>query len=245
MSPAWLRRRGVRMLLATLSAGCMVAMTLATGQDAQSMPSWVSRRDVDVTASANSGPAAEHPVDTAFRVTRVAYRRIKGDATAQASALCEGCTADARALHIVFLDWGSGGIVNNVAAAWSRCSGCRSSALSVQVVVVRGRLGIEAHNRALAVNADCEGCVAASAAFQIVVVGDERPQLSRADRRELRRWTVEQSAALRQGAGLDGVAARSARSIGSGAHQLSELSRLVNGALGTTTLRRNVQLRLP
>ena len=41
------------------------------------------------------------------------------------------------------------------------------------------------------------------------------------------------------------VAARSARSIGSGAHQLSELSRLVNGALGTTTLRRNVQLRLP
>lgn len=244
MSPAWLRRRSLRMILAALSAGCLTAMTLAPGPSAQSMPSWVSRRDVDVTAAANSGPAAEHPVDTAFRVTRVAYRRIKGDATAQASALCDGCTAHAQALHIVFLDWGSGGVVNNVATAWSRCSGCRSSALSVQVVVVRGRLGIEAHNRALAVNADCEGCLAASAAFQIVVAGHERPRLSRADLRELRRWTIAQSAALRQGAGMNGVAARTAGKIGSGA-QLSELSRLVNNALGTTTLRTNVQLRLP
>lgn len=245
MSPAWLRRRGVRTRLVMLSAGCMIAMTFAAGPSAQSMPSWVSRRDVDVTASANSGPAAEHPVDTAFRVTRVAYRRIKADATAQASALCEGCTADASALHIVFLDWGSGGVVNNVATAWSRCSGCRSSALSVQVVVVRGRPGIEAHNRALAVNADCRGCAAVSAAFQLVVAGDEWPQLSRADRRELRRWTMEQSAALRRGAGPDGVAARSARPVASGAQRLSELTRLVNGALGTTTLRKNVQLRLP
>jgi hypothetical protein len=234
-----------RRLLVLSSAACVLVVTLVAMPTAQSTPSWLTRRDADVTASANTGPAAQRAVDTVFRITRVAFRRVKADATAQASAQCDGCTADARTVHVVYLDRGSGGAVNNVATAWSRCADCRASALSVQVVVVRPGSGIEAHNRALAVNAGCDGCVATAAAFQLVVIGDDVPRLTRADRRGLRRWAVQQSAALRRGAVPDGARARSAGPGRAAAQGMGKLSRLVNGALGTTTLRTNVQLRSP
>ncbi|HLN79245.1 MAG TPA: hypothetical protein VK204_19535 [Nocardioidaceae bacterium] len=241
MTAAW-ERRGIRVLLVLAVALGTAAATAALGPSAQSEPSWQVRRNVDLTGSALAGRGDLHAVDAAYRAVRVPYRRVKADTTANASATCDGCSADATALQILYLDGESGSTVDNVAAAWSRCRGCRATALSVQVVVVRGRPSIQANNRALAVNAACRHCHTASAAFQVVVAGERGPRFTSADRRKLRRWVAEQAMILR----VDDSGPASRRAAGGHASrraQLRELDRIVNGALGTTTLQRRAQLR--
>lgn len=242
MRPARLTGGGTRHFLVLPLLVGAVALMMAAGSVAGSAPSWQQRRNVDVTASANSGPGANRVDDAALRVARVTYRRVKADATAHATSTCDGCTADARTLHVVYLDRVTAGTVDNVATAWSRCAGCRATALSVQVVVVRGWSSVRANNRALAVNGDCADCSTASAAFQVVVTSEERPRFSRPEMRQLRRWTVQQATALREGAALRGSTRRSARP---GGVQVGELTRLVNRGLGTTTLQRRAELRSP
>lgn len=234
------RLRGV-LVLPLLTAA--IALTMVAGSMASPKSSWQRRIDVDVTASANAGPGAERTTDAAFRVTDVSYRRVKADATANATSTCDGCVADAKSLHVVYLDRVTGGTADNVATAWSRCADCRATSLSVQVVVVRGWSNIRVSNRALAVNGDCAACATASAAFQTVVTSDTRPRFTRAEMRALRRWTAEQAALLRNGAAPGGDGPR--RSAMPGEVQVRELSRLVNRSLGTTTLKRRVDVRRP
>lgn len=248
MSPAR-ARTGARLLVAVAVAlGVLAAVTLF-GSSAQSEPAWQTRRSVDLTASAIAGPRAAHATDAAYQALRVPVRRVKADATAYASVTCDRCSADARALQILYLDGESGSTVDNVATAWSRCVGCRATALAVQVVVVRGHPRIKANNRALALNTGCRRCHTAAAAFQVVVASERGPRFSSSDRRELRSWVTEQGEVLRTEASSrkDGSSRRLAPGAVARARaaQLRELTQLVNDALGTTTLQRRAQLKAP
>lgn len=240
------RRRGsppLLLLLVPAGALCVLVATAVLGPSAQSEPTWPVRRNADLTASALTGPRTPRVVDVAYRAVRVPFHRVKADATANASAICAGCTADASALQVLYLDGASGSTVDNVATAWSRCARCRATALSVQVVVVRGRPRIGANNRALAVNAACRRCHTAAAAFQVVVAGGRGPRLSAEARKRLRLWVREQAVRLREEAAGDQVSSPRMTTTDPRAAELAELERIVNDALGTTTLQRRAQLR--
>lgn len=242
MSP---RRQGASLKLLLVPAGalCVLVAAVVLGPSAQSEPTWPVRRDADLTASALTGPRTPRAGDVAYRAVRVPFHRVKADATANASATCTGCTADASALQVLYLDGATGSTVDNVATAWSRCRRCRATALSVQVVVVRGRPAIEANNQALAVDVACRRCHTAAAAFQVVVSGPRGPRLSATARQRLRLWVREQAVRLRtEGAGVPSAAPRRTTDL-SRAAQLAELERMVNDALGTTTLQRRAELR--
>jgi hypothetical protein len=88
--------------------------------------------------------------------------------------------------------------LDNVADAWAQgCTRCASTALSVQVVVLRGRPDAVPNNRAVALNAACDTCRASALAFQVVLVSDDATPLREAEMADLRRWFDEQAAALR------------------------------------------------
>jgi hypothetical protein len=161
--------------------------------------------------------------------------------TASAAADCDDCSATATALHIVYLDRPTNATLDNVSVAWSHCVGCSSIAVSVQVVVLRRPQTVLANNRALAVNALCDSCQTASAAYQLVVVGDRRDRLSRSDEEQLREWVIAQAAAMRA-APAPGTAGTSTISLG--ASPLDQLEALlVDGLGGATTLERDADVK--
>jgi hypothetical protein len=109
------------------------------------------------------------------------------------------------------------------------------------VVVLRGDPAIRANNRALALNAACEGCGTASAALQLVVEGGPTDYLSPRARRELERWVEEQAAVLRQQARFAQLSGRMVQDPTDAA--LRDLEGLVSGVLGAETLERRAQFR--
>jgi hypothetical protein len=199
------------------------------------------RQDTDVTASAIPADVYPEVTDEAFGLLRTSGWRFKADATATASSTCAGCRGDAATLQVVFVRPGSRGTVDNIATAWSQCKDCTATALSVQVVVLRGDPEIRANNRALALNAACEGCGTASAAFQLVVEGGHTAFLSPGARRDLEQWVEEQAAVLRQQARSAQLSGRIAQDPTDAA--LRDLDGLVSGVLGTDTLERRAQFR--
>ncbi|MGH1561318.1 hypothetical protein [Mumia sp. DW29H23] len=141
-----------------------------------------------VDAVASSQPTGAHPTDS-DEVVKYRWkdsRRLKADAVATSSAVCDGCSGDAVTLEVVYGWRTRSATADNVASAWSSCGmSCGASALSVQLVVLpRGRT-IEANNRALALNAACTECRSVAAAYQVVVAERGAKPLSRAERREL------------------------------------------------------------
>ena len=87
--------------------------------------------------------------------------------------LC-GCSASGSAVTVVYVGRGRVVRADNVAHAWSTCVGCSSSAVSVQVVVLRRAGTLHAANRAFAANVACEGCTTSAVAYQLVVVAPRR-----------------------------------------------------------------------
>jgi hypothetical protein len=220
--------------------GAVLALGLAASV-VQVSPAWWSRHQfrepLDLAAAALTGPESPNVVQDAHEDDRSWRRAAEVDTTASASAGCDGCTADSSALHIVHLDRPAEATLDNVGVAWSQCVGCRSTALSVQVVVLRSPQTVRANNRALAVNAACESCLTSALAFQIVVVGGRRERLSRAAHDELERWVSEQADALRAAvpAGDPGVAPSGLRTVADepdATALLDELEDLLRGQLG-------------
>lgn len=155
------------------------------------------REPLDLAAAALTGPGTPNVVQDAQLDDRSGRHTAEVDTTASASATCDDCTADAGALHVVYLERPTEASLDNVAVAWAQCVGCRATALSVQVVVLRSPQTVRANNRALAVNATCERCLTSAAAFQLVVVGGRKDRLSRAAHEELEQWVAQQAAAMR------------------------------------------------
>lgn len=175
-----------------LGNGLPPASPVATGE-----PPGRLGESLDLAAAAVTGPDSEHVSDDAYDLVRSGHREANVDSTASSSADCDGCSADATLVHVVYLDRPTETTLDNVAMAWSWCTDCRTTALSVQVVVLRSPQLVRANNRAMAVNVGCKGCLAAAAAFQLVVVGSRWERVSPGALDELRRWAAEKAAALR------------------------------------------------
>ncbi|HTE73967.1 MAG TPA: hypothetical protein VK640_12310 [Actinomycetes bacterium] len=194
----------------------------------------------DLTAAAVAAPDSPDVVDEATSTLHAARGHGDVDTAASANAGCDGCSATATALHIVYLDRSTEATVDNVTVAWSECRNCSATAVSVQVVILRSPQTVRVNNRALAVNAACAGCRTAAAAYQLVMVGERRDRLAAADIEELRRWIADQVVALRAVAPTGGSAAPAASTLA----PLGQLEVLVGERLGgATTLRRDADVR--
>lgn len=156
--------------------------------------------------------ASAHPVRSGERRDLAVQHRArwgrslaKVDTAAVASAVCDGCHGHSVALHTVFLANPRTAVARNVATAWSSCSTCEASALSVQIVVLRRSFAVKAVNRALASNVACESCRTSAAAYQLVLLSDTGGPLSQKQREELLAWVKERASELRAG-GMEGSA---------------------------------------
>ena len=227
-------------IAATVAAA--LVLVLGTSYMTSLAQSGYSTGSLDLTASAHPSGARPTVTDTAFDVDTVWWQPVRADTSALTSATCDGCTGASKTLQVIYAVRPRGVEVDNAAVAWSSCTECGGTALSVQVVVVRGLHGITANNRALATNAGCTACSTAAKAYQLVVAAPDAEKLSRAGMAELRAWVDEQDRLLRLGGGDAPAAARGTSAAAAGGNPLAELQRLVNGDLGTTTRRADVDV---
>lgn len=217
------------------TVGLLVGALLFVGSSSQAHSSRDRKVDLDLTASALPVGADAPVTDDVDDRAGSRHRKVKADTTAIASANCDGCTGDASALQVLYLDRPLATTLDNVATAAAQCADCRATAISVQVVVVRHAHEVSANNRALAVNAVCDHCESSALAFQLVVADDSGERLSHGAYRVLKRWVAEQAAALRGngGAGSRGFAAPASLT---GVAAIGSLENLVNDRLDSTTL---------
>ncbi|MDN5795042.1 MAG: hypothetical protein L0H79_04745 [Intrasporangium sp.] len=190
-SPSGRRGRALRRL------AVVVATVVITGAFASASSDAHSRNDsLDLTSIAISSSAQPQVRDDAFDTERLRGRTVDAETSSAANAECDGCTATATTLGVVYVDRGRATKLDNVATAWNSCKDCRTASVSVQVVVVRRAQKVTANNRALALNAACEGCQASAAAYQIVMLEPKGKRLSGRDVAALRDWVDAQAAAM-------------------------------------------------
>ena len=134
-------------------------------------------KDASLIASAHASDIDQIATDLRAQSVELA-RGGHARAASTASALCAGCTGEARTVQVVYASSGGGVVADNVAVAWSSCDGCGSSALAVQVVAMRHAGDVVATNRSLAVNTACTGCEADSLAIQYILVGGNGGKMS-------------------------------------------------------------------
>jgi hypothetical protein len=241
------RRFGRR---ATVVVVSVLAITLAVASaGVASRFHWT--RSLDLSSVALPQEAIPQVQDAAVKVDWTRAWRLQADTASTGSAECDGCSADAKTLQVLYVGWARSTELNNVSTAWSAtCSDCRSTALSVQVVIARTGSKLVANNRAFAANASCDGCGSNSAAYQLVVVTDHVQRLSREEMAQLRAWVDEQAQALRGESEL-GAAPDTARRSPTApaspapAKDLSAVEDVVTGAVGGTTLVSDADLSGP
>jgi hypothetical protein len=191
------------------AAACLAGVAgSSAGADAQQNSSGGS----SVTAVALANPDPQHAkVDrTTVQLDRPSGRSWEGDAIAQASATCAGCTATAATGQVIVFRNSAKVQSDNVATAWSQCDGCASTALSVQVILGSSTPTTVVANRAMALNAACAGCTARAAAYQFVIVGAARSELTPRARDLISQVRQLMSTALQQGASAPAAPARQA-----------------------------------
>jgi len=200
-----------RTRMVSLAVGAVVLAGVAgssVGADAQPTSPGAST----LTAVALANPDPDHPkVDkTTVQLDHATGRSWEGDAIAQASATCAGCTATAATGQVVVVRTSAKAQSDNVATAWSQCDGCASTALSVQVVLSSSTPTLVVANRAMALNTACAGCTARAAAYQFVVLGAKRSELTPRAKDLISEIRQLMSTALQQGAPAPAAAARQA-----------------------------------
>ena len=236
-------RGAARLAMAALLGGLLLsaASSSATGDRYRTA-------DLDLTASAHAGEPGLLVADEAFDVLGSNRRLVKADTSATTSTGCTGCAADAVTLHVLYLSRSHAAHLENAAVTWvQQCGQCRSTALSVQVVVV-GRGEVTANNRALAVNATCSDCATSAAAYQLVVMEPREERLSHSGLGELRDWVDAQAAALRDAPpalSRKPEAGRLRTLKRSAARELDSLGVLVNADLGSVTVSADVDVMRP
>lgn len=153
---------------------------------------------LDLLSSAHTSPVQSTAREAAFDVARARSADLETDTAALASSTCDACVAESTALHVVYGTRARRARLDNVAGAWAQgCARCVSTAMSVQVVVLRGRPVTVPSNRAVAVNAACDTCRTSALAFQVVLVADHATPLTATEMSDLRAWFDDQAAALR------------------------------------------------
>lgn len=165
-----MRRRVHRGALVALVAS-LAFVGLPAGETSALAP---AAADLVATAHATEGSPQLDVRSGVGRLPRSGTART----TATASATCPGCEATARAVHVVYAN-GPQVRADNVAVAWAHtCTDCSATAVSVQVVLARRASGLRPANRALAVNAMCDGCTSDALAVQFVISGGSARELS-------------------------------------------------------------------
>ncbi|HEY3088616.1 MAG TPA: hypothetical protein VGJ59_11195 [Jatrophihabitantaceae bacterium] len=135
----------------------------------------------DFTAAAVAIPVAPgtNADDDAIRFATAHGRSAKIDGVATSSLSCDGCSAHAFTVQIVYAPRTRVVIADNVATAWaSQCAGCSGWAVSLQIVVARSAGAVTAANRALSFTTVCDNCSVRAAAVQIVVIAPSDRQLT-------------------------------------------------------------------
>lgn len=221
-----------------MAACCVLGLILVVGgADASTLAhEGEERRDLDLTASAQPSVTRPNATDTAIGAVSSPRPVVKADAVATSSATCDLCTGDSATLQILYLSRSQSADLDNSALAWAQCRDCGATALSVQVVVLRGWPTVTPNNRAMAVNAACENCRTTAAAFQLVVVAPRVRRLSPESVQGLQTWFDEQAAALRASNSAPPQRRRADDAPDpDGARALASLEGLVNNDLGSVT----------
>ena len=160
---------------AACTVSCVAAL-IVTGSTAADPP---PRHDFMVATLAIPSAPGTNADDNAIRFDRAHGRSAKVDTVATASLNCDGCSAHAFAVQIVYARRSHAVIADNVATAWaSQCAGCSGWAVSLQIVVARSADELNAANRALSFTTACEHCDVHAAAVQIVVVAGTDRELT-------------------------------------------------------------------
>ena len=153
--------------IALAAAAVVVTLSASTVAGADDGP---SRSDLETASVAIPGTPGANAQDESTLYRRANSHAVRADSVATATSDCDGCSASAITLQIVYAHNARALTADNVATAWSTCTNCRATALSVQVVIGRQAGMITAANRSLALNAACVGCETTAAAIQIILV---------------------------------------------------------------------------
>ena len=244
MSPVSTPRPRRRGRLFRRVAGVLAAV-LATGALASSTSDADSRHDsLDLSSIAISSSAQPRVQDVSFDTERLHGRTVDANTSSAANAECDGCSATATTLGIVYVDKGRAARLDNVATAWNSCTDCSTASVSVQVVIVRRAQQVTANNRALALNAVCQGCRASAAAYQLVMLDPKGKRLSGRDVQALREWVAAQAEAMVAGPARQSLLRAAPNGSGAAPHQLDQLEQRVGSTLGgATTLDRSGEVK--
>jgi len=243
------------LLRAAVLTGLLVGATLVADGSAGAA-SWGGAKHIEAASAAIPAQAGDTSKDLSTHIDRPGRRTVRASAVATSSATCDGCSASAVTMQVIYARTLRTLRIDNVAAAWSSCTGCQSAALSLQVVIARKAGVITAGNRALAVNAGCVDCRTAAAAVQIVVVSPSNRELTEADLNGLESLRLQLEAQL--AAQLMRPAPARAKTFAKVAPQAAQqqaaqrqaltsattrIQALVTNALGGTSAQHNVQVQ--
>lgn len=166
--------RVVRLAVAGV-AGIAAALVVAGSTSAD--PS--ARRDFSAVALVIPVRPGTNLEDNATRIETAGGHRSKIESVATSSLNCDGCSAHASTVHVVYAPRPDAVEADNVATAWaSGCAGCSGWALSLQIVVAKSAGDVTAANSALAFTTGCANCAVNAAAVQIVVVAPNERRLT-------------------------------------------------------------------
>lgn len=154
--------------VATACAVATVAALIVAGSTSADPP---PRHDFTAAAVAIPVVPGTNADDNAIRFETAHGHSAKIDGIATSSLSCNGCSAHALTVQVVYARRTHAVIADNVATAWaSQCAGCSGWAVALQIVVARSASSVTAANRALAFTTVCDQCNVRAAAVQIVVV---------------------------------------------------------------------------
>lgn len=220
----------------------LISASLLLGVSSSTLNPFASHRyaqDLDLVASSHPAAPNTSDTDSAASFKRAHSKQVKADSSATASATCDSCKASATALQVIYLDHTRKATADNTATAWSTCRDCGATSVSLQVVVMRPGMDLTARNRALAVNAACEGCSTTAIAVQLVVVTKDHRGLSRDAREKLKALAAELGAQLTGTALTKGAPAARAQ----GQVQVPGVDALINQELRPMSVQRNLDVK--
>jgi hypothetical protein len=177
-----------RLLAGTAGALAIVAGLMVPGvpfeHSSQGGPSVVAAahtqhsNSLDTVSSAIPSTANPAVTDVAQSTARSRAAGTKAVSSSIATSDCDGCSGQSTAFQVVYFDGAGAALADNTAAAWSNCTSCVASAVSVQLVVARRAQPVTVNNRAVALNVNCTECGTTSAAIQFVIAGGSHRDLS-------------------------------------------------------------------
>lgn len=237
-----MRRLAVRRAVCVLVATVLAVAGVAVGDalPAEAHPSLRLVKD-----SSYARPTVRHPVDRERRdrMRETSAPRVRASARAVARSGCDGCTAEAVTLQVLYASGARQVVANNVARASSSCTGCRSAALSVQIVVALRPEQVRAVNASEAVNVSCASCTTTAAAYQFVVAADSRRELSAMTRDVIEQIRTQMAMLVADHAETAGSPQLTVRLRASLARKGARLEELIERDLGAKVAKRELDVR--